>query len=89
MSEENLPQPVQTAWDAYRDMGESKSIYFSYLSEIDLKYKSGGTPTFAENLQLEKLLKAHDEKVAKFNDTMRAIEDKEHRELLLKKLSSD
>jgi len=92
MSKENdraLPKEAQTAWDAYRAMGSSKSVYFEFLQQLDKKYKDGGSPAIAENLKLEGLLKIHDEKVSAFNEAMQAIEDKEARELLLQKLSAD
>jgi len=84
-----LPAEAQTAWDAYQLMGKSKAEYFGLLQEIDQKYKQGGSPSIAENLQLEKLLNAHSEKVTAFNEAMQAVTDKESRELLLKKLMGD
>jgi hypothetical protein len=84
--ETRLPAEAQAAWDAYQVMGKSKVEYFSLLQEIDQKYKQGGSPSIAENLQLEKLLTTHSEKVAAFNAAMQAVTDKEARELLLKKL---
>ena len=90
MSDNNtLPEEAQKAWDAYREMGASKEIYFGFLQELDKKYKEGGTPSIAENLQLEAFLKAHDVKVSAFNEAMQAIDDKDSRELLLKKLTAD
>jgi hypothetical protein len=84
-----LPVEAQAAWDAYQMMGKSKIEYFGLLQEIDQKYKQGGSPTIAENLQLEKLLKTHGEKVTSFNEAMQAVTDKTARELLLKKLMGD
>ena len=84
-----LPAVAQAAWDAYQVMGQSKTAYFGLLQVIDQKYKHGGSPTIAENLQLEKLLKSHSEKVAAFNTAMQAVTDRETRELLLKKLIAD
>lgn len=83
-----LPAEAQAAWDAYQLMGKSKIEYFGLLQEASRKYKHGGSPTIAENLQLEKLLKAHGEKVTAFNEAMQAVTDKEARELLLKKLTA-
>jgi len=88
-SENKLPEEAQRAWEAYQEMGVSKNAYFGFLREIDEKYQEGGEPTIAENLQLEKLLKAHDEKVKAFNEAMQNIVDSEARELLVKKLSED
>ncbi len=84
-----LPAEAQAAWNAYQMMGKSKIEYFGLLQEIDQKYKHNGSPTIAENLQLEKLLKAHGENVTSFNKAMQAVTDKEARELLLKKLMVD
>ena len=88
-SDRELPKEAQTAWDAYREMGISKSVYFEFLQQLDEKYKDGGSPAIAENLKLEELLKIHDEKVTAFNIAMQEIEDKNTRELLLEKLSAD
>ncbi len=90
MSDNNtLPEEAQKAWDAYREMGISKEEYFHFLQALDKKYKEGGSASIAENLRLEALLKAHDVKVSAFNEAMQAIDDKDSRELLLKKLTAD
>ena len=86
---DTLSEEAQNAWDAYQKMGSSKQEYFNYLQELDKKYKEGGTPSIAENLRLEELLKVHDAKVFEFNNAMQAIDDKKSRELLLKKLTED
>lgn len=83
-----LPPAAQYAWEAYQAMANSKAAYFSLLQELDQKYRAGGTPSIAENLQLEKLLAAHNEKVSAFNEAMQAVTDKEARELLLEKLKT-
>jgi hypothetical protein len=79
----DLPVEAQSAWLAYQAMSESKKTYFSFLMELDQKYKHGGTSTFAENIRLEKLLKLHNEKVFEFSNAMSAVEDKDARETLL------
>jgi len=84
-----LPKEAQKAWDAYLAMGLSKQSYFGFLQELDQKYKEAGSPSIAENLHLEDLLKKHDEKVTAFNEAMQSIEGKDSRELLLKKLTAD
>ena len=86
-SSNKLPAEVREALEAYRLMGITKTDYFAYLQELDQKYRQGGAPTIAENLQLEKLLEAHDEKVSAFNTAMQAVTETEARELLLQKLS--
>ena len=84
--EESIPAEARSALEAYQAMSASKSEYFGLLQQLDLKYKDRGSPTIAENLKLEKLLQAHGERVASFNQTMQAVTDKAARELLLKRL---
>ncbi len=86
---DTLPPEAQAALNAYQSMSESKKAYFSLLSEIDQKYREGGSPTIAENLQLEKLLGAHNEAVAAFNEAMQAVTELEVRELLLTRLMGE
>ena len=83
-----LPVEAQIAWEAYQAMSRSKAEYFGLLQELDRKYREGGGPSIAENLQLEKLLKIHDGKVTAFNDAMYNVVDKDVRVMLLKKLTS-
>ncbi|MEJ2095273.1 MAG: hypothetical protein P8X93_09080 [Gammaproteobacteria bacterium] len=88
-SNNSLTSEAQIAWEAYLSMSKTKTAYFSFLSEIDQKYKDGGSPTIAENLQLEKLLGIHNEAVAIFNRAMQSVTDKDAREQLLIKLTGD
>lgn len=88
-TDNSLPADAQIAWEAYLSMSETKTAYFTFLSEIDQKYKNGGSPTIAENLQLEKLLGIHNEAVALFNNAMHSVSDKDAREQLLIKLTGD
>lgn len=87
--ENDLPAEVRAALEAYHQMGQSKQTYFSLLQELDEKYRDGGAPSIAENLQLEKFLKVHDENVSAFNEAMQAVTEPAARELLLAKLTSD
>jgi len=84
--DESIPAEARTALVAYQAMSASKSEYFGLLQQLDLKYKDRGSPTIAENLKLDKLLQAHGERVASFNNAMQAVTDKAARELLLKRL---
>lgn len=68
-----LPAMAQPAYKAYLAMSESKEAYFSFMLELDQKYKQGGEATIAENLKLEQLLKAHDEQVKAFNKAMESF----------------
>jgi hypothetical protein len=83
-----LPEEAQSAWLAYQAMSESKKTYFSFLLELDQKYKQGGTSTIAENLRLENLLQLHNEKVAEFSNAMNTVEDKDARDTLLKMMGA-
>lgn len=83
-----FPVEAQIAWEAYQAMSRSKAEYFGLLQELDRKYREGGGPSIAENLQLEQLLKIHDGKVTAFNDAMHNVVDKDVRVTLLKKLTS-
>lgn len=84
----DLPEEAQYAWLAYQAMSESKKTYFSLLQELDMKYKKRGSPTLAENLRLEELLKLHNEKVAEFSNAMNTVEDKETRDVLLQMMGA-
>jgi len=71
----DLPDEARPAYEAYLAMTESKNAYFSFMVELDQKQKNGGEITIAENLKLEQLLKAHDEKVTAFNEAMQAMKE--------------
>lgn len=87
MDIESLSNEAKVAYQAFQDMKTSKDAYFHFLQDIDTKYKDGGTASIAENLQLEKLLKAHDKNVSVFNTAMSAVEDVEARNALIKLMS--
>ena len=87
MTTEELSEEAKIAYQAFQDMSKSKQAYFTLLQEFDEKYKSGGAPSIAENLQLEKLLGEHDKNVAAFNTAMSVIEDPESRMALIKLMS--
>ena len=88
-SSEELSPEAQSAWLAYQEMGESKKHYFGFLQELDQKYDKNASPSIAENLKLELLLKSHDEKVKAFNLAMANITDTDARTALVTKLSQD
>ncbi|MCS3904404.1 hypothetical protein J2T55_002440 [Methylohalomonas lacus] len=69
-SPDDLPPEARPAYEAYLAMSETKQAYFSFMVELDEKYKQGGEATIAENLKLEQLLDAHDEQVKAFNKAM-------------------
>ncbi len=84
---QELSEQARIAFRAYQDMNQSKTIYFQLLQDLDSKYKSGGAPSISENLQLEKLLKEHDNNVAAFSIAMSAVEDTNDRTQLIKLMS--
>ncbi len=87
MSDINLTEEASAAYQAFQAMRESKQTYFTFLQEIDVKYKEGGEASSNETEELSKLLASHSEKVAVFNDAMKAVEDFEARDALIKLMS--
>ena len=87
MSVDDLTKEAKVAYQAFQDMRVSKEAYFHFLQDIDIKYKQGGAASIAENLQLEKLLSAHDKNVIAFNTAMTAVEGVEARNTLIKMMS--
>ena len=82
-----MSEKVKQALEAYRAMSQSKNTYFGFLQELDQKYDKNASPSIAENLKLEQLLAAHDEKVKAFNEAMAAVTDKSEREELMAHLT--
>ena len=72
--EQTLPKKALPVWDIYRAMEESKRKHFSYLEELETKYRHGGTRTVAENIYLEGLLKQHGRQVAKFREAIKKLQ---------------
>ncbi len=87
MSTQALTDEARIALQAFQDMRKSKQAYFTFLQDIDTKYKSGGAASIAEKLQLEKLLSAHDTNVVAFNAAMQAVEDVDVKNALIKLMS--
>ena len=87
MTNEALSTEANVAYHAFQEMRKSKEAYFNFLQEIDSKYKTGGSSSIAENLQLEKLLGEHDKNVTAFNTAMSAVEDFDARTALIKLMS--
>jgi hypothetical protein len=80
-------EEARIAYRAFLDMSNSKTAHFNCLEAIETKYKSGGAPSFAENLELEKLLAVHDKNVLAFTTAMVAVTDLEERDTLVKLMS--
>lgn len=87
MSETQLTEEANIAYQAFQEMRKSKNTYFSLLQKIDIKYKDGGEASDDETGELSKLLAVHSEKVTAFNDAMSAVEDFEAKEALIKLMS--
>lgn len=87
MSESQLTEEANIAYQAYQEMCESKNSYFSLLQKIDIKYKDGGQANKDETEELSELLAVHSKKVTAFNDAMSAVEDFEAKEALIKLMS--
>ena len=83
---DDLSETAQIAYRAFLDMRDSKSAHFSHLEAIENKYQSGGAPSVAENLQLEKLLAEHDKNVQAFQAAMAAVK-KEEQKILVQLMS--
>ena len=79
---DELSQEAQIAYRAFLDMRDSKTAHFSHLEALENKYKSGGVPSLAENLQLEKLLAEHDKNVLAFKTAMTAVKQEEQKILV-------
>lgn len=85
-----LPPEAQEAWFAYLAMCESKHAYFTFMTELDEKYKdSDETPGDDENARLAELLGYHDKNVKAFNEAMAAITEPASRQALLVKLQAE
>lgn len=87
--EEVLSPEAENAWLAYKAMGESKKVYFGFLQELDQKYNKNESPSIAENLKLEQLLKSHDVNVKAFNKAMSNVEEPSARQALMSLLTSN
>ncbi len=68
-------------------MSDSKAAHFSCLAAIEAKYESGGAPSLAENLELEKLLASHDQNVLAFKTAMAAVTDSDELNTLIQLMS--
>ena len=84
---DDLSQAAQIAYQAFNDMKTSKDAHFNCLQAIDNKYQSGGAPSLAENLELEKLLAAHDRNVVAFRTALAAVTDEDERSKLVELMS--
>jgi hypothetical protein len=86
-SADNLSEAAKIAHRAFIDMSNSKKAHFDRLLAIDAIYESGGAPSLAENLELEKLLANHDKNVLAFKTAIVAITDDAEKQQLLQLMS--
>ena len=80
---EDLGEDARQAYQAFLDMSDSKSRHFACLQAIESRYQSGGAPSLAENLELEKLLSVHDKNVLAFRTAMAAVSEEADKQRLL------
>ena len=71
----SLSKEAKIAYQAFRDMSNSKTAHFTCLEAIETIYESGGVPSIAENLELDKLLANHDKNVLAFKTALTAVTD--------------
>ena len=86
-SVDDLSEAAKIAYQAFLDMSDSKTAHFNCLKTIESKYESGGIPSIAENLELEKLLADHDKNVLAFKTAMAAVTDSDECKTLIKLMS--
>jgi len=84
---DGLSEEAKIAYQAFLDMGNSKTAHFNCLETIETKYKSGGAPSVAENQALGKLLANHDKNVLAFKTAMADVIDSEEKQTLIQLMS--
>lgn len=81
-----LPDAALPAWQAYEAMLVTKDAHFSFLEELETKYRHGGRRTLAEGRRLEQLLAEHDAQVRAFRQSVEALQKEDlaaHHALLM------
>ena len=86
-SVDGLSEEAKLAYQAFLDMSNSKAAHFNCLKVIESMYESGGAPSIAENLELEKLLANHDKNVLAFKTAMSAVTDSDEKQTLVQLMS--
>jgi hypothetical protein len=84
---DDLSDAAKIAHQAFTDMSHSKTAHFDRLAAIDALYESGGAPSLAEKLELEKLLGLHDKNVMAFKTAFAAIGDESEKQVLIQLMS--
>jgi len=86
-SVDDLSDEAKIAYQAFLDMSNSKTAHFGCLEVIETKYETGGVPSIAEKLELEKLLANHDKNVLAFKTAMDAVTNSDEKITLIHLLS--
>ncbi len=84
---DDLSEEAKIAYQAFLDMSNSKTAHFGCLEVIETKYESGGVPSIAENLELEKFLANLDNNVLAFKSSIDAVTDSDEKISLIQLLS--
>ena len=84
---DDLGAAAQVAYRAFLDMKASKAAHFGCLQALDSKYQAGGAPSPGENLELQRLLDAHDRNVLAFQAAMAAVTDADEMRALVELMS--
>lgn len=84
---DDLSDEAKLVYQAFLDMSHSKSAHFSCLQAIESVYETGGAPSLAEKLELEKLLQNHDRNVVAFRMALAALTDDSERQAVIALMS--
>jgi hypothetical protein len=66
MFDQPLPDAARQAWQAYNAMDATRQRHFLVLQGLEAKYKKYGSASESEQALLARLLRDHDEQVARF-----------------------
>lgn len=86
-SVDDLSETAKIAYQAFLDMGNSKTAHFSCLQAIETIFESGGVPSTEHNQELEKLLADHDRNVLAFTTALAAVTDSDEKKALVRLMS--
>jgi len=84
---DDLSDEAKIAYQAFLDMGDSKTAHFTCLEAHQAIYESGEIPGLADKLELEKLLSNHDKNVLAFKTAMSAVTDSKEKQTLIQLLT--
>tara|TARA_R110002167_G_scaffold356342_2_gene571093 strand:- start:295 stop:561 length:267 start_codon:yes stop_codon:yes gene_type:complete len=84
---DEFSEQAKIAYQAYLDMGNSKTAHLESMKAMKSKYESGGQPSAEEKLALEKLLGDHDKNVMAFTTAFAAVTDSDEKSSLIELMS--